>query len=813
MKRRVLSLTLALVLLLCLIPVSALAVQTHTTSTACINIIKEFEGFSKYPYEDHGQWTVGYGTRCPDEDLERYQRDGITEAEAVQLLKDYVKSFENSVNNFAQKYDLELNQNQFDALVSFTYNVGSGWMSDTDGLVTRAVINQSTGNAFIFAMTMWCTASGEVYTSLINRRLVEANMYLNGAYSTAAPENYCYVTFDHTASTYNGESRTVRVQGYDAYLTTEVYPVGVKDGYRFLGWYSATAGGQWISNLDASTDTMKLYARWQSGDGTVTDGVIQGTPAEYERTVTETVNVYAEPSLDSAVVYTLEADTIVTIVADYVDAEAVKWGKLEDGCWIQLGSTGAELDPADEPDYNPIPDPDDDPEPEEVIATGVVQTSSGNLNIRSGAGSSYSVVGKLASGTRVEIYEIVTVDGTDWGRIDEGWICMDYVVLDDEDSTEPGEDPTEPSEPEEDVEPDAVIATGTVQTSSGNLNIRSGAGSSYSVVGKLASGARVEIYEIVTVDGTDWGRIEQGWICMDYVVLDVDLATPEILSCYSKAQTSVKVTWSLVDDAEGYELYRTTTPEDTSSWTLVKTITNGTSDRYTNQGLTKGVTYYYRVRAYATNASGHWLYSDYSDVGYMPAAVVMGNVYSNDTNRVRLNWDAIDGAHGYQIWRTTGDGEWTIVKTLGDKGNELTDNQGGTTAYSNTGLTGGETYTYKLRAFMIEGGRKVFGAYSDEITVAAMPEAPVVTGTSPKATRAQLSWDAVNGAAGYQVWMADSADGEYTIVKSVTDGATVYTKYDLTSGSTYFFKVRAYTELEGKKTFGAFSEAVSINVQ
>ena len=292
------------------------------------------------------------------------------------------------------------------------------------------------------------------------------------------------------------------------------------------------------------------------------------------------------------------------------------------------------------------------------------------------------------------------------------------------------------------------------------------------------------------------------------------LEDPVILSCYSKLQNSVKVTWGLVDNADGYELWRTTDPADEDSWKKVKTVDGGDTDRYTNQGLTVGVTYYYKVRAYMVDSNFNKVYSDFSNVDYMPAAVVFDGPYSNSTFRIRLRWNEVGGAHGYQIWRQNADGSWNIVKTLGDKGNTLTNNQGGTTAYSNTGLTAGSAYTYKMRAFRItEDGRKVFGAYSEEITVAVMPETPVVKGLSPKATRAELHWDALNGAAGYQVWMAESADGEYKIIKSITDGSPVYTKHDLTSGKTYYFKVRAYTEVDGKKTFGAFSSVLEITVQ
>ena len=324
--------------------------------------------------------------------------------------------------------------------------------------------------------------------------------------------------------------------------------------------------------------------------------------------------------------------------------------------------------------------------------------------------------------------------------------------------------------------------------------------------------------------------------CEDCAAVEPDsLIAPVISSVYSKVQTTAKVTWSYVAGADGYQVWRAESADAADDeWSCIKTVRatgdsanaqylydeegNPVSVYYTNKDLTVGETYYYKVRSYRNNSEGTAVYSEFSAVDYMPAAVVFSNVYSNSTSRIRLLWNEVDGSHGYQIWRMNDDGTYSIVKTLGDKGNELTDNQGATTAYSNTGLEAGKTYTYKMRAFMITtdvdgNAKKVFGAYSDEYTVAVMPETPVVTGASNKETRATLTWDALNGAAGYQIWMSETADGEYSIVKSITDGTTTYTKYDLTSGKTYYFKVRAYVEVEGKKTFGAHSEVVSVTVK
>ena len=310
------------------------------------------------------------------------------------------------------------------------------------------------------------------------------------------------------------------------------------------------------------------------------------------------------------------------------------------------------------------------------------------------------------------------------------------------------------------------------------------------------------------------------------------IAAPTIESVYSRVQTTAKVTWDAVDNAVGYQLWRSTDPNAADEdWTLTKTINSSNMDQYakedgtiqyTNVELEVGVTYYYKVRSFALQSGAtdesdeaSRIYSEFSDVAYMPAAVVMGDVYSAATNKVRLNWNEVGGADGYQIWRQNEDGSYSIVKTLGDKDNTLTDDQGATTAYSNVGLEAGKTYTYKMRAFSIPtDGTKVFGAYSDEITVAVMPESTTVSAESINANSVNISWESVSGAAGYQIWMSTSSDGEYQIAKGINDGSTIfYTKYELESGSTYYFKVRAFTDVDGKKTFGAYSNVVSVQVK
>ena len=90
--------------------------------------------------------------------------------------------------------------------------------------------------------------------------------------------------------------------------------------------------------------------------------------------------------------------------------------------------------------------------------------------------------------------ELKLVDGSAWGKISTGWVCLDYVKLDKPASGAP-----------------ALIM-------GDNLNIRKGAGKSYSVVAKYAKGTVVNILETKTVSGTTWGRTDKGWVSMDYVL-------------------------------------------------------------------------------------------------------------------------------------------------------------------------------------------------------------------------------------------------------------------------------------------------------
>lgn len=151
------------------------------------------------------------------------------------------------------------------------------------------------------------------------------------------------------------------------------------------------------------------------------------------------------------------------------------------------------------------------------IGSGTVSCTT-YVNIRKGPGIGNAIVAKVAKGTRVDIYQTTTVGSDKWGRLSNGWICLDYVKLD---GTLGGSGGSASGSAT-----DKTTFTGKVNT--GNLNVRSGPGTGYGRVGTLSYGEQVTVYERTTGSGAQWGRIgEDRWVCMTYVTLAGQEAKPD----------------------------------------------------------------------------------------------------------------------------------------------------------------------------------------------------------------------------------------------------------------------------------------------
>lgn len=141
-----------------------------------LDLIKDFEGFYSKPYLDPiGIPTIGYGaTYYPNKVKVTMKDKAISKEYATELLKVILVSYENDVKRLVKS---KLTQVQFDALVSFTYNLGGANLSKSTLLkkVNANPNDKSIANEFL----KWNKAGGKVLNGLTKRRQDESNLYFS----------------------------------------------------------------------------------------------------------------------------------------------------------------------------------------------------------------------------------------------------------------------------------------------------------------------------------------------------------------------------------------------------------------------------------------------------------------------------------------------------------------------------------------------------------------------------------------------------------------------------------------------------------
>ncbi len=144
------------------------------TSDNGLRLIQEFEGLRLTSYLcSAGVPTIGYGATYYADGSKVNLGQTITNAQAVQLLKDHVKEFEQSVIGLLNT--TKVNQNQFDALVSFAFNLGAANLAKSQLL--RFIKANPNDPKIAAEFAKWNRAGGEVSRGLVRRRKKEAELY------------------------------------------------------------------------------------------------------------------------------------------------------------------------------------------------------------------------------------------------------------------------------------------------------------------------------------------------------------------------------------------------------------------------------------------------------------------------------------------------------------------------------------------------------------------------------------------------------------------------------------------------------------
>lgn len=144
------------------------------TSDRGLALIKSFEGFRAKPYRcPAGVPTIGYGaTYYPDGRRVTMQDKPVSDVDATDMLRSMLASYEAGVDRYVS---VPLTQGQFDALVSFAYNVGLSALKNST-LLRLLNLRDYAGAAAQFAR--WNRAGGKVLPGLTRRREAERQMFV-----------------------------------------------------------------------------------------------------------------------------------------------------------------------------------------------------------------------------------------------------------------------------------------------------------------------------------------------------------------------------------------------------------------------------------------------------------------------------------------------------------------------------------------------------------------------------------------------------------------------------------------------------------
>ena len=268
------------------------------------------------------------------------------------------------------------------------------------------------------------------------------------------------------------------------------------------------------------------------------------------------------------------------------------------------------------------------------------------------------------------------------------------------------------------------------------------------------------------------------------------LSAPSKLTL-TRSGYGIIVTWSSVSGATGYRLYRATDPE--GEFTLLGTTSSGKRS-FNNTSVVPGVTYYYKVVATRNGSEGAaTAVKSLSPVMSKPSSP---KAASASYNSIKLSWSGVSGATGYVIFRSsTADGTYEEIGRTTSK------------SYTDSGLTLGTTYYYKIAAYRTSKGLTGVGTKTGYVSAKPALSAPTVSSVKKNSSTAlSVNWKQVSGADGYYVYRATSSSGTYTQIGKVESGDTVsYIDDGLTANKTYYYKVRAYRIVDGTEVLSANS--------
>lgn len=171
----------------------------------------------------------------------------------------------------------------------------------------------------------------------------------------------------------------------------------------------------------------------------------------------------------------------------------------------------------------------------------------------------------------------------------------------------------------------------------------------------------------------------------------------------------------------------------------------------------------------------------------LPAPVSSLKAASAGVGKIKLTWKAQSGIDGYHVYRSTSStGTYKLIKTV----------SGSASSYTNTTVTTGKKYYYKMFPYMIYKGITLEADTSPGVSATAVPANVTGLTATQKTTSIKLSWKKVTGATGYKIYTYNSTTKKFVLKSKTTK--TEYNISNLKTGTKYTFYVKAYKTVNDK---------------
>lgn len=282
----------------------------------------------------------------------------------------------------------------------------------------------------------------------------------------------------------------------------------------------------------------------------------------------------------------------------------------------------------------------------------------------------------------------------------------------------------------------------------------------------------------------------------EYYGLKKKSSKPEITYTQSRKDGSLKIQWGEVADASYYEIWRDT--KNAYSYQKIAEVSDATS--FIDEDVKEGTTYYYLIRAvYADSSTSE--YSDY-ETGCVPGQAEITYIKSMSSKKLKIAWNKVTGAEGYLVFRKNDEtGKYEQVKKV---------TSADTLTYTDEVKANNKSYSYRVQAYSTNNGRQGVGRYSEVKSGKSVAKPTITSIISQDQTTLEITWKKVGGADGYVISRSTKKNSGFKKIATVSGGSkTSYEDDSVKKATTYYYKVQAYNNNDGKKGYSGYSSVVS----